>query len=193
MQTTPSPIGALIKGDVIKVSLAGSHASFRTLLTRSLFLPGLKGRLLFVGINPSTAGAQINDPTVLRWIHFTRSWGFAEMAVVNIYPFQASKPAECAAWVKQCDDAHYDHIMFLNDEQIAKQAALADLIVPCWGNADWVEPSRLRTVIHILECSRRNKTPLHCFGFTGNGGPKHPLARGKSRISNDQKPIIWRK
>lgn len=34
---------------------------------------------------------------------------------------------------------------------------------------------------------------LICLGTTLSGAPKHPMARGRSRIPRDQQPIIWRK
>ena len=34
--------------------------------------------------------------------------------------------------------------------------------------------------------------PLFAFGFTGEGAPKHPLARGHLRIPNDVPLVVWR-
>ena len=48
--------------------------------------------------NPSDAGASRNDPTMLRVIHFTRSWGYDGCIAANLYPFIASNPKDMWAW-----------------------------------------------------------------------------------------------
>ena len=32
--------------------------------------------VLFVGLNPSTADVQQDDPTIRKWVGFARRWGF---------------------------------------------------------------------------------------------------------------------
>jgi hypothetical protein len=150
--------------------------------------------VLFVGLNPSTADAQIDDPTVLRWIHFARSWGFDRFIAVNLYPFRSSSPQALRRWVSRIADggdwAGRDAMYFDNTQVIREYARTADLIVPCWGagawDLDWVEVM----VEALFEATSLGE--IHCLGTTAADAPMHPMARGKHRIPDDRQPILWR-
>lgn len=51
-------------------------------------------RLGFVMLNPSTADAEIDDPTIRRCMGFARTLGFDGIRVVNLYAYRATKPAD---------------------------------------------------------------------------------------------------
>jgi len=52
----------------------------------------------WIMLNPSTADHLIDDPTILRCIHFTQLWGYGGFVVVNLYPFRSPNPAACKKW-----------------------------------------------------------------------------------------------
>jgi hypothetical protein len=43
----------------------------------------------------------------------------------------------------------------------------------------------------IFRRARERNVPVVCLGRTQEGYPKHPLARGVHRVSNDQRPIPY--
>lgn len=45
-------------------------------------------------LNPSTADASIDDPTIRRVIGFSDQWGYARAIVVNLYAYRATKPRD---------------------------------------------------------------------------------------------------
>jgi hypothetical protein len=63
------------------------------------------------------------------------------------------------------------------------------LIVAAWGNQLWAAEWADQVLMLIQENIDK---PIHCIGTTINGCPKHPMARGKHRVPDNQKPLVWR-
>lgn len=115
--------------------------------------------VMFVGLNPSTADAKINDPTVRRCIGFARRWGFGKLVLTNLFAFRSTDPS----LLKDIDDP----IGPDNDHWIAESSRTADLTVVAWGIH-----GRLRD--RDQEVLSQLKEP-HCLGTTKSGAPRHPL------------------
>lgn len=131
---------------------------------------GGQGRVLFIGLNPSTADHRRDDPTIRRCVNFARDWGFAEMEVVNLFAFRATYPADLKAAA--------DPVGSRNDEWIRRSHRLADLSIACWGN-DGQYLDRCHAVIAMLE-------GLHCLQVNRSRQPAHPLYQ---RASQKPKPL----
>ncbi|MFM7320548.1 MAG: DUF1643 domain-containing protein, partial [Armatimonadota bacterium] len=48
--------------------------------------------VVFVGLNPSTADAGSDDPTLRRCVGFARAWGFPAVVLVNGFALRAADP-----------------------------------------------------------------------------------------------------
>jgi len=119
--------------------------------------------VLFVGLNPSTADAQTDDPTIRRLARFAQAWGFGGMTVCNLFAFRATDPRV----LKLADDP----VGPVNNRVLRREAGRAALIVACWGNHGlW----RQQSAAALPLLSGRSR-PLLCFGLTRVGEPKHPL------------------
>jgi hypothetical protein len=120
---------------------------------------GGNGVVVFVGLNPSTADAQIDDPTIRRCRGFASRWGYRKLCVLNLFAFRATKPAglfEAA-----------DPIGTHNDDFLTGLSRKADLVVACWGNhGAYMERDK-------FVCGTIGKAK--CLGTTRRGQPKHPL------------------
>ena len=55
------------------------------------------GTCAFVCLNPSTADARVDDPTLRRCIGFAKSWGYGRVVMLNAYAYRATDPAEMLA------------------------------------------------------------------------------------------------
>ena len=137
---------------------------------------GTGGPVVFVGLNPSTADANVDDPTIRRMMGFARDWGFPGIIVVNLFAVRMTNPASLVGVA--------DPVGRRNDEILSSIDQVADLVVVCWGN-DGCFRDRDKEVAVILSEIR---TPIKCFGLTGTGYPKHPLYLAKTTQLEDWKP-----
>ncbi|WP_438454951.1 DUF1643 domain-containing protein [Vreelandella venusta] len=147
---------------------------YRYLLTRpSEVEHPERGTALFLMLNPSTADASLDDPTIRRCRGFAKSWGCAGLTVANLYALRATNPKEL--W------RHDAPIGAENNDWLVKLAKEYGDVVCAWGaNA---KPERVNEVYQIL---RDAGARLWCLGTTKSGAPKHPLY-----IKADQNLIAW--
>jgi hypothetical protein len=149
-------------------------------------------------LNPSKAGAKQNDPTAQRVTHFSRLWGFDGWIGVNLYPFISSTQPEMWRWADWENNGPdwwardmLGHNLGVLDE-IGRQASLRMV-------AFGAEPIK-RDEVWLEECLEQFDQPssvgageaLHCLGVTQAGQPLHPMARGKWRVPDGQRPVLWR-
>lgn len=144
-------------------SVAGATMSedgkYRYVLWRKL-LP--KGKtVLFVGLNPSTADAETDDPTVRAMLSFAKRWHCATVIVANIFAVRSTDPVAVKAG---------DSIGPLNEGWLLSLRSRADICVACWGNGGSVR-RRGREVFALLE----RMGPVDCLAINRTGQPKHPL------------------
>lgn len=137
----------------------GAH---RLLLERSW---AERPRLGFVMLNPSTADAVRDDPTIRRCMGFARAWGFGGLLVANLFTLRTPDPrvltrAPAAAW--NAPDA---------DAALSGLAARADLVVLAWGAHRLVA---LRAAAATATLSHSGAS-LAVLGRTRDGHPRHPL------------------
>lgn len=113
----------------------------------------------FIGLNPSTADEENDDPTVRRCIRFAQKWGYGGMYMLNIFAFRATDPKVMKAAKYPIGEENDYYLKIYHDKSV--------LTVACWG-------------IHGAFMSRGKQVSqtLHgikCFGIVKNGEPKHPL------------------
>ena len=51
---------------------------------------------VFIMLNPSTADAETDDPTIRRCVGFARSWDLGGVHIANLFALRASDPGELA-------------------------------------------------------------------------------------------------
>ena len=48
----------------------------------------------FIGLNPSTADATLDYPTIRRCIGFAKTWGFGSLIMTNLFAWRATQPKD---------------------------------------------------------------------------------------------------
>lgn len=121
------------------------------------------GSVLWVMLNPSTADATENDPTICKCIGFAKRWGFARLKVVNLFAFRATNPAEL-----RNTDAPID---VENIRALLVESTVHDRVVFAWGGG----LKHAKGNLWIAEYAASLFREARCFGINGDGTPKHPL------------------
>ncbi len=139
---------------------------YRYSLTREV-APGARyGTCTFVMLNPSTADATQDDPTIRRCIGFACAWGFERLKVVNLYAYRATNPRDL--WLAD------DPVGPENDHVLSLVFGGSDLLIAAWGCH-----AKTERVDEILAWPIR---PRLCLGLTKDGAPRHPLYLPASAI-----------
>lgn len=124
----------------------------------------------WVMLNPSTADADIDDPTIRRCIAFTQEWGFDALQVVNLFAMRSTDPeALLAVPIQEWDRA----VGPMNDEHVRDVAHGAAIVVCGWGSHKKLTSKRVGRVGRTFELISE-KYPM-CLDINSDGQPKHPL------------------
>lgn len=128
----------------------------------------------WIMLNPSTADAEVDDPTIRRCIGFSRQWGYGGLVVVNLFARRCTRPVH----LKDPGDPVGPD----NDAYIEQAATHSSLVVAAWG-AHPLAKERGCVVANNLDDVG---VTLHCLGHTASGAPRHPLY-----VKGDTEPVGW--
>lgn len=129
-----------------------------------------KGLVQFIGLNPSTADEEVDDPTVHRCKRFADRWGFGGLVMTNAYALRATDPKNMKA--------HQSPVGEENDDYLRRVSRKANLVVAAWGAG--IAPDREGRIKKLLAGK------LHILGLTKGGNPRHPLY-----LKSDLLPQEW--
>lgn len=122
-----------------------------------------QSRVLIVMLNPSTADAKQDDPTIRSCVRLCKWRNDGGFEVVNLFAFRATDPKE----LQTANDA----IGPENDIAIEAAVGRCDQIICAWGAYPGAV-ERARSVVSLLRCRR---PAVFCWGKTKAGAPRHPL------------------
>lgn len=150
-----------VKGD----ATFSADGRYRQLMRRWLGDAFPKHYIMFIGMNPSTADATVNDPTCAREWTFAQREGFDAMVKANVGDYRATDPKMLLApgVVAVSPD---------NIPTIRKAAAKAGKVVLCHGKLNKALAPAGREIVEALKA---DGVELWCLGRNGDGSPKHPL------------------
>lgn len=116
-----------------------------------------KPRVMFIGLNPSTANEETNDPTINSVRRISISNGYGGFYMLNLFGVITPKPAE----LKKCDNPVGN-----NDEYLWHYHLISHRICFAWGAFDVY--GRDREIIKQFPNAM-------CLGKNNDGSPRHPL------------------
>lgn len=121
--------------------------------------------VLSIGMNPSNAAADVDDPTLTRDWYFAEREGFDGLVKCNTVDYRATFPA----------DLRKPAVVAASERNLAvilEEAAKAELIILCHGRLDKVIAPYGRIVADHLRAAGHR---LMCFGTNRDGSPRHSL------------------
>ena len=120
----------------------------------------------FIGLNPSTADQDNDDPTVLRCVKRAKDWGCDHMYMLNLFAIRSTDPKKMMGHdhpVGRDNDKHLRSYCAENTE--------SKIVVACWGS----HGKHLGRSLTVLTMLKAADVDLMCLGKTSCGQPKHPL------------------
>lgn len=112
-------------------------------------------------LNPSTADADRDDPTIRKCLSFARKWGFEKLVVTNLFAVRSSTPERVYS--------HPAPIGPENNDYLKEVAYASNTVVCAWGNHGDLN-GRHAFVKKLLE-----PKVLKCIHENASGQPTHPL------------------
>lgn len=148
-------------------AIISSCGRYRYHLSRSwgdLLDQGKPGYVAFCMLNPSTADATIDDPTIRRCIAFANAWGWKALIIVNLFALRATDPKVMR---KDPSPVGPDNHLYLESA-----ASHAEMFICAWGN-DGTHMNRSECVTRFL---KDKGCKLWSLGeLTDKRQPRHPL------------------
>lgn len=119
-----------------------------------------KPTVAFLMLNPSTADASEDDPTIRRCLGFAKDWGYGSLVVANLFALRTPDPSNLRD--------HPDPVGPENDEYLRDVCEQAEKVVAAWGaNGSFND--------RALEVTQTLESDLFALDTTKDGHPVHPL------------------
>ncbi|HHN8403925.1 TPA: DUF1643 domain-containing protein [Morganella morganii] len=136
-----------------------------------------KPKIMFIGLNPSTADQEIDDSTITRCIDFSVKWGFGGLIMCNLFAFRATKPKEMLN--------ASEPVGIETDMVLLERAKEVDVIVAAWGN-DGGFMGRSGSMLSLLSDNLLSDK-LYYLKLNKTGEPRHPLyIHGETKLTKWQ-------
>lgn len=137
---------------------------------------GWRPYIAFIGVNPSTADAEVDDASVRKMTGFAHRWSFCKFKLVNFAGYRATDVSMLSLIPRPIGPdnmSNWDHV-----KKVVTHPDCS-LVIPCWGNANKLKP-HLRSALteftaQMRDIARTRPDRWRCLGYTATGDPKHPL------------------
>lgn len=134
-------------------------------------------KVMFIGLNPSTATDIKDDPTIRRLKQFVSAWGYGGFYMLNLFTYISAFPAA----LETAEDP-----IKLADWYLQIYGKKAEEVVFMWGSFPQAKPRAELIIKQFPEAM--------AFSINADGSPSHPLYLskrtriGKYRLMKHTKP-----
>lgn len=131
-----------------------------------------------IGVNPSTADADVDDHTIRKLLGFADRLSIGHWIVGNVCAYRATDVKKLAAVE--------DPVGPENEQYLSQIIQSAELVIVAWGTLGKLPPilrGRWRTVVRLANHQSKS---LYCWGVAQDGHPRHPLM-----LSYDTPLVHW--
>lgn len=118
-------------------------------------------------LNPSTADANEDDPTIRRCIGFAKSWGYGGIMVANLFAYRATDPKQLLTVIDPVGEGNKSYITDVFDG--------CEKVICAWGNSPIVGKLIKGKNIFTDLSNKYDKQKIHILDISKTGHPKHPL------------------
>lgn len=148
---------------MIRDAILSQNCQHRYMLTRHWDNgPGV----MFVMLNPSTADAASDDPTIRRCIRFAKDWGYPAMHVANLFSYRATDPEHLRGKSREeLEGARHWAVLS------AFLPLVATEVICAWGTAGTLH-AQDRRMLSFLQLHGHD---AYCLKTNADGTPAHPL------------------
>jgi len=120
--------------------------------------------VVFIMLNPSSAGAYRDDPTVKKCMKYAWKWGYGRLKVLNVYPHISTDPR-----LLNRDLGRAQNLFYFDQLRQTNLLKDADKIVCAWG-----KHAKKADTDEVLRRIRSH--PSICALYKNlDGSPSHPL------------------
>ena len=129
---------------------------------------GVRGKSLgFIMVNPSTADATKDDPTIRKILGFADRLNFKHVIVGNKFAYRTP-------YIDELRRTH-DPVGPENDRHLEEIIRDSDMVVVAWGSLTKLPEPLRRRWRDVVRLAQKLDVRLHCIGTTIEGHPRHPL------------------
>ncbi|MBS0506228.1 MAG: DUF1643 domain-containing protein [Proteobacteria bacterium] len=132
-----------------------------------------RASVMFLLMNPSVAGLEHADPTLIKTGKYARTWGYGGQWVGNVHAYRVTDS-------RRLIEAH-DPVGPENDAALLRMARQTDRVVLAYGLPPKPLRARAAAVVGMLQ----EVAHLQYLQLTQNGTPSHPLYLKGSLLPRD--------
>lgn len=126
---------------------------------------------VFIMLNPSTADASLDDPTITRCTNFSKREGAGGLIVVNLFALRATDPKQLDLVDRMAGNGVGEENTKAIGEALLCAAMFSRPAICAWGSNKWAGLMSGR----IVQRAKDIGADLMAFKINKDGQPKHPL------------------
>ena len=126
--------------------------------------------LVVIGLNPSTATHEVDDPTIAKLTRMAKARGYGELIMLNLFAFRATDPKDMKKSAEPIGKFN-DYFLVSRCNRVSKEDGR---ILLAWGNPGTLG-NRDQQVTQMLTNDVIDSRHILTLGRNKNMTPKHPL------------------